>query len=48
MPTSVGRARADAAIENGLAFVLASHHTKRGAAKGAVLVAEHLASAGYV
>ena len=48
MATSVGRVRADAAIENGLAFVLVSHNTKMGAAKGAVLVAEHLASAGYV
>ncbi|MBI1816480.1 MAG: aspartate-semialdehyde dehydrogenase [Deltaproteobacteria bacterium] len=48
MATSVGRVRADHAIENGLKFVLVSHNTKMGAAKGSVLVAEHLASAGYV
>ncbi len=48
MATSVGRVRADHAIENGLKFVLVSHNTKMGAAKGSVLVAEHLASVGYV
>ncbi len=48
MATSVGRVRADNALENGLKYMLVSHNTKMGAAKGAVLVAEHLVSAGYV
>jgi len=48
MATSVGRLRSDPAFENGLKYVLVSHNTKMGAAKGAVLVAEYLASAGYV
>ncbi len=47
MATSVGRLRGDAALENGLKYVLVSHNTKMGAARGAVLVAEYLASAGY-
>ncbi len=47
MATSVGRLRADAAFDNGLKYVLVSHNTKMGAAKGAVLVAEYLAQAGY-
>lgn len=47
MATSVGRLRADEAIENGLKYVLVSHNTKMGAAKGAVLVAEYLAAKGY-
>lgn len=48
MATSVGRLRSDPAFENGLKYVLVSHNTKMGAAKGAVLVAEYLATAGYV
>jgi aspartate-semialdehyde dehydrogenase len=48
MATSVGRVRRDDALENGLKFVLVSHNTKMGAAKGAVLVAEYLASASYL
>ena len=47
MATSVGRLRPDPVIENGIKYVLVSHNTKMGAAKGAVLVAEHLASQGY-
>jgi aspartate-semialdehyde dehydrogenase len=43
MTTSVGRLRIDAA---GLRYVLVSHNTKMGAAKGAVLVAEHMADTG--
>jgi aspartate-semialdehyde dehydrogenase len=43
MTTSVGRLRLDDA---GLRYVLVSHNTKMGAAKGAVLVAEHMADAG--
>lgn len=48
MATSVGRLRTDPALENGLKYLLVSHNTKMGAAKGAVLVAEYLASAGYI
>lgn len=48
MATTVGRVRHDPVLENGVKYVLVSHNTKMGAAKGAVLVAEHLASAGYV
>jgi aspartate-semialdehyde dehydrogenase len=48
MATSVGRVRPDTALDNGLKYVLVSHNTKMGAAKGAVLVAEYLASAEYV
>jgi len=47
MTTSVGRLRADAAVANGIKYVLVSHNTKMGAAKGAVLTAEYLATAGY-
>ena len=42
MATSVGRIREDEVLENGIKFVLVSHNTKMGAAKGAVLVAELL------
>jgi aspartate-semialdehyde dehydrogenase len=45
MATAVGRIRADAA---GLRYVLVSHNTKMGAAKGAVLVAEHMVDAGAI
>jgi len=48
MATSVGRIRADAVLDNGIKFVLVSHNTKMGAARGAVLVAEHLYQAGLV
>lgn len=48
MTTSVGRIRADEALENGVKYVLVSHNTKMGAAKGAVLVAEHLALEKYI
>lgn len=43
MVTSVGRIRVD---ENGLRYLLVSHNTKMGAAKGAVLVAEHMVDTG--
>ncbi len=42
MATSVGRIREDEVLENGIKYVLVSHNTKMGAAKGAVLVAELL------
>lgn len=48
MTTTVGRLREDPALENGLKYVLLSHNTKMGAAKGAILVAEWLATKGYV
>lgn len=48
MTTSVGRVRADTALEHGVRYVLVSHNTKMGAAKGAVLAAEYLATAGYL
>lgn len=46
MATSVGRLRADATLDNGLKYVLVSHNTKMGAAKGAVLTAEYLVRRG--
>jgi aspartate-semialdehyde dehydrogenase len=48
MTTSVGRIREDAALEHGVKYVLVSHNTRMGAAKGAVLTAEYLALAGHV
>jgi aspartate-semialdehyde dehydrogenase len=48
MTTSVGRIREDEALEHGVRYVLVSHNTKMGAAKGAVLAAEHLLTAGYI
>jgi aspartate-semialdehyde dehydrogenase len=44
----VGRVREDAALEHGIKYVLVSHNTQMGAAKGAVLTAEYLVTAGYV
>jgi aspartate-semialdehyde dehydrogenase len=40
MATSVGRIRPDGVLANGVKFVLVSHNTKMGAAKGAVLLGE--------
>ncbi|MFQ5665389.1 MAG: aspartate-semialdehyde dehydrogenase [Candidatus Binatia bacterium] len=48
MTTSVGRIRIDGALENGIKYLLVSHNTKMGAAKGSVLTAECLVAAGYV
>ncbi len=48
MATSVGRLREDPTLENGIKYVLVSHNTKMGAAKGCVMLAEHLVKAGYV
>jgi aspartate-semialdehyde dehydrogenase len=48
MVTSVGRLRADGALANGWKYVLVSHNTKMGAAKGAILVGEHLVAEGYI
>jgi len=48
MATSVGRLRQDQAFENAVKYVLVSHNTKMGAAKGAVLMAECLLQKGYI
>lgn len=48
MATVVGRIRKDTALENGIKYVLVSHNTKMGAARGAVLVAELLIKKGYI
>jgi aspartate-semialdehyde dehydrogenase len=48
MTTSVGRIRPDPTLDNGVKYVLVSHNTKMGAARGAVLTAEYLATAGYL
>lgn len=42
MTTSIGRVREDGVLENGMKFVLVSHNTKMGAAKGAILAAEFM------
>ncbi|MEM1024979.1 MAG: aspartate-semialdehyde dehydrogenase [Myxococcota bacterium] len=49
MTTTLGRLREDEVLgAHGLRFVLVSHNTKMGAAKGAVLVAEDLAARGLL
>jgi aspartate-semialdehyde dehydrogenase len=48
MTTVVGRLRPDPNTENGWKFLLVSHNTKMGAAKGCILVAEHLHSQGLI
>ncbi len=48
MATVVGRLRADTAFDNGLQYVVLSHNTKMGAAKGTVLTAEMLVHKGYI
>jgi aspartate-semialdehyde dehydrogenase len=46
MTTVVGRVRPEPVLQNGVKFVLLSHNTKLGAAKGACLVAEYLVHRG--
>jgi aspartate-semialdehyde dehydrogenase len=48
MLTSVGRVRTDHALTNGIKYMLISHNTKMGAAKGAILVAEYLVHQGHI
>jgi aspartate-semialdehyde dehydrogenase len=48
MATTVGRLREDGALANGVKYVLVSHNTKMGAAKGAILIGEYLATKGYL
>lgn len=48
MTTVCGRLRPDPNVENGWKFMLVSHNTKMGAAKGCVLMAEHLLAEGLI
>ena len=48
MTTSVGRIRTDEVLPNGIKYLLVTHNACMGAGKGAVLLAEYLAHAGYV
>ena len=48
MSTVVGRLREDPALNNGVKYVLVSHNTRMGAARGAILVAEYLTKKGYI
>ena len=48
MVTSVGRVRADHALTNGIKYLVVSHNTKMGAAKGGMLVAEYLVKQGHI
>ncbi|GHG71784.1 aspartate-semialdehyde dehydrogenase [Comamonas sp. JC664] len=48
MATTVGRIREDGVLENGFKYVLVSHNTKMGAARGAILVAELLRAQGLL
>jgi aspartate-semialdehyde dehydrogenase len=48
MVTTVGRLRKDTVMANGFKYVLVSHNTKMGAARGAVLVAELLREKGLI
>lgn len=49
MTTSVGRLRKETVLgDHGVKFVLVSHNTKMGAAKGAILVAEDLKARGWL
>lgn len=48
MVTTVGRIRKDTVMRHGVKYMLVSHNTKMGAAKGAVLVAELLKSQGLL
>ena len=48
MTTAVGRLRRDPTVDNGWKYVLVSHNTKMGAAKGCILLAEHLLAEGII
>ncbi len=48
MATTVGRIRKDNVLKNGIKYVLVSHNTKMGAAKGAVFIAEQLFKSDYI
>jgi aspartate-semialdehyde dehydrogenase len=48
MSTVVGRLRQDPVLANGIKYLLVSHNTRMGAARGAILVAEYLTKRGYI
>jgi aspartate-semialdehyde dehydrogenase len=48
MSTVVGRLREDLAFTNGVKYMLVSHNTRMGAARGAILVSEYLIKKGYI
>jgi aspartate-semialdehyde dehydrogenase len=48
MSTVVGRLRSDPVLTNGIKYLLVSHNTRMGAARGAILVAEYLTQKGYI
>jgi aspartate-semialdehyde dehydrogenase len=48
MSTVVGRLRMDPAFANGVKYLLVSHNTRMGAARGAILVSEYLTKKGYI
>ena len=48
MSTVVGRLRNDPVLANGVKYMLVSHNTRMGAARGAILVAEYLTQKGYI
>jgi aspartate-semialdehyde dehydrogenase len=48
LTTTVGRLRPDPGVRDGWKYVLVSHNTKMGAAKGCILLAEHLAALGMI
>ena len=48
MVTSVGRLRADPVLPNGLKYVLVSHNTRMGAARGSTLLAEICVEQGLI
>ncbi len=48
MTTSVGRIRPEPLYRNGIKYLLVSHNTKMGAAKGSILVAEYLMRKGLL
>ena len=48
MSTVVGRLREDPVFGHGVKYLLVSHNTRMGAARGAILVAEYLTAKGYI
>jgi aspartate-semialdehyde dehydrogenase len=48
MSTVVGRLREDPALPNGVKYMLVSHNTRMGAARGAILVGEYLTAKGHI
>jgi aspartate-semialdehyde dehydrogenase len=48
MTTVIGRLRRDETVENGWKYILVSHNTKMGAARGCILMAEHMLAEGLI